>query len=189
SRCLGDYIAKGSKHVLYYTRKLSWFVQVTPFIPAIFDEQGKRRPPSELKTLNFTSAACMNIAFVALNSHLFYWFVTTRSDGRNLNMRETLDFPLNIENVPTKMLHTLCQLSIELGNDLQASSVLRTMHFRKHGTLTIQCLFPGKSIVILDKIDRALAQVFGFTEEELDFLLHFDRKFRLPQVFLQSSQS
>src|SRR5712692_3655582 len=177
--CVGDYTVKRSVHPLYLTRKLSWFVQVTPFIPAISDEQGARRLPSELKTLHFTSPVHKAIAFAALNSHLFYWFITTRSDGRNLNMRDILGFPLTIAAIPPDLQCTLSQLALALENDLQAHAELRTMHFHKHGTLTIQCLFPGRSIVILDKIERALAGVYAFTEEELDFLLHFDRKFRL----------
>ncbi|MGH2496703.1 MAG: Eco57I restriction-modification methylase domain-containing protein [Ktedonobacteraceae bacterium] len=179
SHCLGDYVVKHSEHPLYHTRKLSWFVQVTPFIPGIIDEQGANRLPSELKTLHFASADHNDITFVALNSHLFYWFITTRSDGRNLNMRDILGFPLSLDNLPEDVRYILCQLALELNVDLQAHAEMRTMHFRRHGTLTIQCVFPGRSIVILDRIDRALARIYAFSAEELDFLLHFDRKFRV----------
>jgi len=179
SHRVGDYVVKHSQHLLYHTRKLSWFVQVTPFIPAITDEQGAKRLPSELKTLHFASAVHSDTAFVALNSHLFYWFITTRSDGRNLNMRDILGFPLHLDAIPEDVRHTLWQLAHELSADLQAHAEMRTIHFRKHGTLTIQCVFPGRSIVILDRIDRALARIYAFSEEELNFLLHFDRKFRV----------
>ena len=127
----------------------------------------------------------IDTAFIALNSHLFYWFITTRSDGRNLNMRELRGFPLNIDAMPVSLQRFASQLALELSNDLLAHAELRIMRFRKHGTLTIQCLFPGRSIVLLDSIDNALAQLYAFTGEELDFLLHFERKFRVSASFHQ----
>ena len=176
---LGDYVRRAGSHKVCYTRKLSWFVQVTPFIPQIFDGQGSLRNPSELKTLSFSTPAHAAIAFVALNSHLFYWFLTTGSDCRNLNMREVLGFPLDIDTIPTTLQQTLQKFALELAQDLQRHSELIPMHYHDLGQLTIQCIFPGKSISILDEIDRVLARHYSFTDEELDFILHFDRQFRV----------
>ena len=35
---------------------------------------------------------------------------------------------------------------------------------------------------ILDKIDRVLAQHYGFTEEELDFIINYDIKYRIGMI-------
>jgi hypothetical protein len=48
-----------------------------------------------------------------------------------------------------------------------------------HDTLTVQCIFPRFSKVIIDEIDAALADHYGFTGEELDFVANYDIKFRL----------
>jgi len=173
---LGKYVAKSGSNAVYYTRKISWFVQVTPFIPAIFDEQGKMRNPSELKTLHFLSPTYADIAFVALNSNLFYWFFTTGSDCRNLNMREVLGLPLNIEGMEGSIQRDLRKLAADLAEDMQAHSEFRKMHFKSVGTLSIQCIFPGRSRMLIDEIDHTLAQHYGFTDEELDFLLLSVRK-------------
>jgi hypothetical protein len=37
----------------------------------------------------------------------------------------------------------------------------------------------GKSKPIIDEIDRALAQHYGFTAEEPDFILNYDIKYRM----------
>ena len=34
---------------------------------------------------------------------------------------------------------------------------------------------------IIDEIDRALATHFGFTDEELDFIINYDIKYRMGQ--------
>ena len=62
--------------------------------------------------------------------------------------------------------------------DLKRNSVDRTMRFQ-HDTLTVECIYPKTSKPILDEIDRVLAAHYGFTEEELDFILNYDIKYRL----------
>ena len=36
-----------------------------------------------------------------------------------------------------------------------------------------------KSKPIIDEIDRVLAQHYGFTDEELDFIINYDIKYRM----------
>ena len=48
-----------------------------------------------------------------------------------------------------------------------------------HDTLTVQCIFPKHSKPIIDEIDQVLAQHYGFTEEELDFIVNYDIKYRM----------
>jgi hypothetical protein len=39
--------------------------------------------------------------------------------------------------------------------------------------------YPKKSKKLIDEIDKALAQHYGFTEEELDFIINYDIKYRM----------
>jgi hypothetical protein len=43
----------------------------------------------------------------------------------------------------------------------------------------MQKFFPKLSKPILDKIDSTLARYYGFTDEELDFIINYDIKYRL----------
>ena len=49
----------------------------------------------------------------------------------------------------------------------------------KHDVLTVQCIYPKASKPILDEIDRVLATHYGFTAEELDFIINYDIKYRM----------
>jgi Eco57I restriction-modification methylase len=178
SQHLGDYLCKTGTHKVFFTRKLSWFVQVTPFIPRILDAQGRIRKPSELKMLLFPSRDLADIAFVALNSNLFYWFLTTGSDCRNLNMREVQGFPMNIDEMAPLIRNDLQKIAHLLTDELLVHSEMRKMSFKDIGELTIQCIYPGRSKPIIDEIDRALAQHYGFTDEEVDFIINYDIKYR-----------
>ena len=48
-----------------------------------------------------------------------------------------------------------------------------------HDTLKVQCIIPKYSKSIIDEIDRVLAQHYGFTDEELDFIINYDIKYRM----------
>lgn len=39
--------------------------------------------------------------------------------------------------------------------------------------------YPAKAKPIIDKIDELLAKHYGFTEEELDFIINYDIKYRM----------
>jgi len=175
---LGNYVRSSGSHRIYYTRKLSWFVQVTPLPPLLLDEQGNERKPSELKVLRFATSAHADIALAVLNSNLFYWFLTTGSDCRNLNKREVYGFPLSMDFMNSTVQCTLGSLARQLGEDFQFRAEQRPMHYKERETLTIQCFFPIRSKPIIDEIDRALANHYGFTEEEIDFLINYDGKYR-----------
>jgi hypothetical protein len=49
----------------------------------------------------------------------------------------------------------------------------------KHDTLTVQCIVPKHSKLIIDDVDRILADCYGLTSEELDFILNYDVKYRM----------
>jgi hypothetical protein len=180
-RLLGHFVCHAGNYHVYYTRKLSWFVQVTPFKPLLLDEHGKRREPSELKVLHFATQLHAHIAFAALNSTLFYWFLTTGSDCRNLNKREVCGLPLAMDTLDNVLQTILFKLAHELEQSLQAHAKFQVRQYPQ-GSLTIQCIFPIHSRPVIDQIDRVLAQHYGFTPEEIDFLINYDGKYRNQRI-------
>jgi hypothetical protein len=47
------------------------------------------------------------------------------------------------------------------------------------GEVRIQSFSPGRSKPILDEIDALLAAHYGLSEEELDFVINYDIKYRM----------
>ena len=66
------------------------------------------------------------------------------------------------------------KLATRLMDSLKKGSELRQM-----GNLRIQCIIPRKSKPIIDEIDALLAEYYGFTEEELDYIINYDIKYRM----------
>jgi hypothetical protein len=179
SRQLATFYAPQSHHCIFYSRKVGYFLQVVNFEPRVVDGRGHRRPPSEFKELRFQTAREGQIALAALNSNLFYWFVTVFSDCRHVNRREVDAFPLDLDRLSGHCVADgLVGLAIDLMADLQANSQEREMCFA-HDRLTVQCVYPKASKRIIDKIDARLRDYYGFTAEELDFIINYEVKYRM----------
>lgn len=168
---------KRQPYRIYYTRKLSGFVQVLDFVPSIIDNTGNERPPSELKELTFADRETAGLVLALLNSSLFYWFLTLYSDVRNLNKREVQGFP--VSRLPQEAVEKIAELGRQLMASFQGSSKVLTMRYQKHGTLAIQCIYPKHSKEIIDQIDIAYGRAIGLTDEALDFVINYDIKYRM----------
>ena len=174
---IGAWVKRREAHSIYYTRKLSGFVQILNFIPSITDGSGSERPPSELKEMAFADKVSSQVALGLLNTSLFYWFLTLYSDVRNLNKREVFGFPMR--RISRDAANEVARLSDELMNSLEDTSQVLTMHYKKHGTLNIQCIYPKLSKEIIDKIDIAYGRAIGLNDEKLDFIINYDIKYRV----------
>jgi hypothetical protein len=177
-KSLGAQTFDSSEHKAYYSRKVHNFLQALDFIPKVYDGNGKLRPPSELKALTFSKKDEATATFCILNSTLFRWFINVFSDCRHVNKREVEGFRCDLEKLLEKHRDTVRDLGAKLGKSLEKTSEFREMKF-KHDKLRVQCIIPKFSKTILDEIDRVLARHYGFTAEELDFILNYDIKYRL----------
>ncbi len=112
--------------------------------------------------------------FVALfNSSLFWWYYTVTFDTFNLKDYMLFGFRFTYPQDPAFLhaLKTQCQ-------DLMADFQKHAQHL-KRGNTGSYTIYARKSRAIIHRIDRLLAQHYRFTDEELDFILHYDSKYRL----------
>ena len=111
-----------------------------------------------------------------LSSSLYYWFWIGISDCYHVTKRD-----IDAAPVPESLLTDVSvkKLSVKLLDDLWMHSEKRVRH-RADGTQREEVNFHvGESKPILDEIDTVLAEHYGFTAEELDFILNYDIKYRL----------
>ncbi|MDD4191359.1 MAG: hypothetical protein PHI28_08510, partial [Mangrovibacterium sp.] len=84
---------------------------------------------------------------------------------------------------------TLGDLGTSLLNDIYSNAVVINRN-RKDGTIKPETnFFVGKSKPIIDQIDTVLAQYYGFTEEELDFIINYDIKYRMGKALLGEEEN
>ena len=172
---LGTFENRKRQHVIYYSRKVGYFLQALDFIPIVLNGKGEQREPSEFKRLRFAEESIATVALACLNSSLMYWFVHVFSDCRHLNKREVAGFPVDLERLAGGTSEpVLLDATERLMQDLKNNSEKRTWR-----DLTIQNIIPRHSKPIINEIDAALAKHYGFTDEELDFIVNYDVKYRL----------
>ena len=53
------------------------------------------------------------------------------------------------------------------------------MQNKRTGFVELESLTPAQSKPIIDEIDRVLAAHYGFSDEELDFIINYDIKYRM----------
>lgn len=176
---ISNFVIKSSSHKVKYTRKLQYFIQFFEEPPTIYDSKRNVVKPSELKELDFLNENQKYTSLAALNSSLFFWFFITFSDCRNVNAREILHFPISLDELSPSTVKTLKKLSIRLMDDFKQNSVFQTRNDKRAGILEIESFQPRLSKLIIDEIDTALAEHYGFTDEELDFIINYDIKFRM----------
>jgi len=180
-RVLSNFYTSGSPHRIFYSRKVGYFLQALDFQPRVVDGSGQLKRPAEFKELYFDSYEKARMVLCCLNASLFYWFLTVFSDCRHVNKREVDSFCLDLDKLTRGPLgDRLGILVTDLMSDLGRNSEGRQMSF-SHDTLTVQHIFPKKSKAIIDEIDCVLAQHYGFTDEELDFIVNYDIKYRMGQ--------
>ncbi|MDX2109647.1 MAG: DNA methyltransferase [Verrucomicrobiota bacterium] len=165
-----------SDHRVYYrtTGGLYWKV-FTDFAPA-FNLNGKKGHSSRETWFTLANKDYTRSLIATLSSNVFWWWYTVTSNLRDLN-------PFDIQNysVPISALADpeLQELGVRYLNDLVRNSTMLVREQKNIGTTETQSFKIQKSKPILDEIDTILARHYGFTEEELDFIINYDIKYRL----------
>ncbi len=112
----------------------------------------------------------------ALSSDVFWWWYTVTSNLRDLN-------PYDIQNFPipeSAMIDTeLRDLGARYLKDMNNNSAMLVREQKQTGRTETQSFKIQKSKPIIDQIDQVLAQHYGFTDEELDFIINYDIKYRM----------
>jgi hypothetical protein len=84
-----------------------------------------------------------------------------------------------MKHIPKDAANEVARLASELMKSFQKTSQVLTMRYKKHGTLHIQCIYPKLSKVIIDQIDTAYGHAIGLNDEQLDFIINYDIKYRM----------
>lgn len=173
------YTVKSSSYKIYHTRKLRYFLQFLDRAPEIYQENGDIRETSELKVIYFESEEQKLIALSAYLSTLFFWYYVAYSDCRNLNKREVATFPISLARLDKFCKNELVNQGKLLLKNLQKNSYYQDAFYKSYGQLRMQVFQPRLSKNLVDEIDIVLAKHYGFTEEELDFIINYDIKYRM----------
>ena len=64
-------------------------------------------------------------------------------------------------------------------SDLTRNAIEKTIKTKDCDEISYAEFYASKSKPIIDEIDRILAHNYGFNDEELDFIINYDIKYRM----------
>ena len=164
---------------VWYSRPVRYWVKASNFIPGFMGSG--RNVSSNLHKLNAPDRSIQHQVIAILNRSLFYWHFIVTSYCRDLNVTDIRNFPVDLDKMEPYDSNLLVEYSIKLMKDLQDYSTTKRSNY-KSGVVELQEFNVKYSKHIIDKIDEVLAKHYGLTEEEKNFIIHYDERFRLQEI-------
>ena len=162
---------------VFYQEATQYWVKATVGLP-YYAKDGIVGVPAHGRYLYFDDAQTAHAVSAILNSSLFYAYFIAYGDCFHLSDGLATGFPLTRDIVQDG---ALCALNERLMRDLRTNAETKTISTSDGHKITYAEFYGTKSKSIIDEIDRVLAQHYGFTDEELDFIINYDIKYRMGQ--------
>ena len=164
---LSLYKNQQGKHIYYRTSGGRYFKIVTNYTTYSTKEK-----PLTL------SADMSDIIGCVLSSNVSFWYYQIISNNLDWKASEIESFPIPglSESTKSKLVH-LYKVYLQ---DIEKNANKRiTTGASTYNVAEFKEYKLAKSKPIIDEIDKVLAKHYGFTEEELDFIINYDIKYRM----------
>jgi len=165
---------KGTKFCFYHNAPVNW-IRAQSFVPYFCSERDGEGVTTQLKRLKFHTENEAKVGTDILVSSLFFMWWIANSDCYHLNKPEIDNFKFSHSDTETE----LASLADRLADDMKAKSRRRVYNYKTSGRVEYDEFYMKKSKPIIDEIDKVLAKHYGFTDEELDFIINYDIKYRM----------
>jgi Eco57I restriction-modification methylase len=165
----------GENKVFYRTTGGLYWKVFTDFAPA-FNVNGIAGHSTRETYFQVSNKSLIRPMIGVLSSNIFWYWYSITSNLRDLNPYDVQNFP-----VPETALKDaeLKEISDRYLKDLKRNSTILVREQKQTGTTETQSFKIQMSKSIIDEIDRVLAKHYGFTDEELDFIINYDIKYRM----------
>lgn len=178
---LADYSATGRilRATLYYrnTGGLYWRI-ITDFRPE-FVLDGHTTGSSTESTIELRDKEILSLATGALNSNLFWFFYVVFSSFHHVNPCDILEFPVSFDEMSPSIKKRLGEASTCVMRDMKRNSELRQRIHKGGNTSKAQTFFPSRTKPYIDAVDCILAEHYGLSDGELDYVINYDIKYRM----------
>ena len=165
----------GNYIMYYHNAPVNW-IRAHNKAPYFWSERDGEGITTQLKTFSFPTPEIVEVGMDLVCSSLFFNWWVTHSDCYHLNNPELFSFCFNLTlNTST----ALSEINRRLTYDMQTNSCRRVYNYKTTGRVEYDEFYMKKSKSIIDDIDKILAVHYGFTDEELDFIINYDIKYRM----------
>ena len=163
----------------FYVHRIPYnYVKAFDFVPYFWSETDGQKKSEDYKPYQLEPSKANRSLLAVLNSNIFFWWYSL-FEGYHCGRHEIFSFPISIEKMKAEACERLGALANRLMDDYKLRRRRKTASYETTGKVKYDEFYPGKSKVIIDEIDRVLAKHYDFTDEELDFIINYDIKYRM----------
>ena len=158
---------------IFYHRPGSYWIKTFNFRPYYRSLTDPGKKHTTISELHLPSCDLATTYLCVLNSSLFYFFWKSLTSARDVCPSDIAMLPIKLP-LPQQLLDKFYSLEEKLMTAYRENST-RVIY----GKAEVDQFSVAPCKPIIDEIDRALAQHYGFTDEELDFIINYDIKYRM----------
>ena len=170
-KTISSYLGENHPDNSIYYRTAGGGYWVT-FLNEEFDCVSVSNKHTSIQSVYKSKAIC-----AALNSNLFWWYYSINYDL--FNFKDYMIFGFQITYSKEDYINDLCKLSDKMEKNLRDNAFYYTINSKTNGATETVTYKKQLSKPIIDEIDKVLAKHYGFTEDELDFIINYDIKYRM----------
>jgi hypothetical protein len=145
-----------------------------------FSVNGILGKSSRESALTFTTDSERLLACALLSSSVFFWVFSITTNGRDLNPIDLQDYPVDLDRLGVAC-PKLPAMASDLMADYQIHSQLKVKQSTQTGRVEYQEFYPRISKCLIDDIDVELGRFYKLSNEELDYIINYDIKYRMGQ--------
>jgi hypothetical protein len=166
--------------VSFYVHRIPYnYVKAFNFVPYFRNELDGEKKSEDYKPYFMFEPIHAKYVLAILNSNLFFWWWYTLFEGYHCGKHEIFAFPIGSDVMRDDVKSELVTLGETLMDDYRNKAGRKMAQYKATGRVEYDEFYPRLSKPIIDEIDRVLARHYGFTDEELDFIIHYDIKYRM----------
>lgn len=182
---LGTFFLPHSQHRVFYRIGGGRYWKIFTNFQPQFVLNGMPSVSSRENYLYLPTSGQRDVVISVLSSSLFYWYFILTTNCRDLNAVDLNEFPLALDRLAASNAERLADRCNSVMVDYRENSRMKEKTSSLTGNIRYQEFYPRLSKPILDEIDRVLAQHYGFSAEELDFIINYDIKYRMGDALVE----
>ncbi|OIQ77434.1 Eco57I restriction-modification methylase [mine drainage metagenome] len=171
---IASLVSKNPKGRVYYQEACRYWAKASSFSPR-FIRNGEAVDQPHGRILGLENEQATGFVNCLINSSLFYWYYSTLADCEHINDSLIQTFPLPPQWIDTDWN----KISAVIDSILSSSAKPKTIR-TKQGHLIEYDEINGKSAhEQVNLADRALSKLFNLSDEQLDYIINYDIKYRM----------
>jgi len=124
----------------------------------------------------FSKSFSVHAIIAVLNSNLWWWYYTMHFDMYNCKDYMIYNFPFDY--VSCNYINELTLKGKQICDFMFDTAERKIQHYKTTGYREQLIFSPSKAKHIIDEVDSMLSKHYNFTNDELDYILNYDVKWR-----------